>query len=281
MISSPVRAVATLLLCLTLGAVTVSAGGLEFGLPFYTIDLTGTLARVPVSLDTAFGVIEAELIAQGIPLGDLEQIRSEVVAVFDEIEVAADGLPPLVPVPLLGGGIEFSLPIPFVSGLRLSGGLLNDLVIRRLADAASLPIPQPLLDASFEFDAVSGGATADAGFSTWMFSAEVVSRFDALFAATNVAVGVDWIHGEISPVVELDLPPDWVAPVSDALAELHLDELAWSTFAVHGAVGLELGLPFLRFYADVRFLLPISERVGWWNLRTGQYTGALGMVIRF
>ena len=281
MISSSVRAAAVMFLCVALGAATALAGGLEASLPFYTIDWTGTLQRVPVSLDEAFDVVEAELISRGIPPADLEEIRGEVEVVFDEVEQTLEGLPLLLPIPLLGGGIEFSLPVPFISGLRLSGGVLNDLLIRRLAEVAGEPIPQPLFEATFDADTVSGSVSADAAFSTWMTSAEVVSRFDALFAAMSVAVGIDWIQGAIVPSVELDVPPDWAATASDALTALHLDELSWATFAVHGALGVEVGLPFLRVYGQVRFLLPVNERVGWWQLRAGRYAGALGMVIRF
>ena len=281
MISTSVRTAAVMVLCVALGTATALAGGLEASLPFYTIDWTGTLQRVPVSLDAAFSVVEAELIARGIPPADLDEVRGEVEAVLDEIEETMEGLPLLLPVPLMGAGIEFSLPIPFISGLRLSGGVLNDLLIRRLAAVAGEPISEPLIDAAFDADTVSGRVTADAAFSTWMASAEVVSRFDALFAAMSVAVGVDWIQGAIVPSVEFDVPPDWAATASGALAELHLDDLSWSTFAVHGALGVEIGLPFLRVYGQVRFLLPVNERVGWWQLRAGRYAGALGMVIRF
>ena len=281
MISASVRLAAVMVLCLVLGTATVLAGGLEASLPFYTIDWTGTLERVPVALDTAFGVIEDELLDRGIPPADLEEVRGEVDAVFEAIEETLEGLPLLLPVPLLGGGIEFSLPIPLISGLRLSGGALNDVLIRRLMDVAGEPIPEPLIDATFEADTVSGSVTADVAFSTWMASAEIVSRFDALFAALSLAVGVDWIQGAIAPSVDLDVPPDWSATASEALAALHLEALSWSTFAVHGALGVELGLPFLRVYGQVRFLLPVNERVGWWQLRAGRYAGALGMVIRF
>ena len=281
MISASVRTTAVVFLCVTLSAAAGFAGGLEASLPFYTIDWTGTLERVPVALDAAFGVIEDELLDRGIPPADLDEVRGEVEAAFDEVEATLEGLPLLLPVPLLGGGIEFSLPIPFISGLRLSGGALNDLLVRRLIEVAGETIPVPLFEATFDADTVSGSVTADAAFSTWMASADVVSRFDALFAAMSVAVGVDWIQGSIAPSVDLEIPPDWTATATDALEELHLEALSWTSFGVHGALGVELGLPFLRVYGHVRFRLPVSERVGWWQLRAGRYAGALGMVIRF
>ena len=71
------------------------------------------------------------------------------------------------------------------------------------------------------------------------------------------------------------------AALADALAALRIDEFAWSVFAAHATIGFEVGLPFLRLYGDVRFLLPLSHGESWWGVQVGGFAGLLGFAILF
>ena len=177
--------------------------------------------------------------------------------------------------------IEVSLPLILIDGLRFTGGLLNENLIRGIAQLAGAEIPEPLFQAEFDSPEFTGAATLDVALSSWMLSTDLVKRFDALIFALTLGAGVDLIGGEIRPIVDLDVPTEFEDEAAATLAALRLDELTWSTFAVHGVIGFEIGPPFLRLYGDVRFLLPLSESASWWNLRAAGWAAVLGVVIRF
>jgi hypothetical protein len=262
-------------------ATMAAAGGVTFGVPIYTLDLSDTLDRIPIAVDGAFTALEGALIDFGIPPADLNEIRDRIDETLEQIDDFARTFPPLLPVPLLGGTIEISLPLIVIDGLRFTGGLLSDGLLRGVASLAGTEIPQPLFDAAFDSEGFSGAATIDVAFSSWMLSTDVVKRFDLLILAFTFGGGVDLLRGQIQPLVDLDVPSEFEDDVAGALAALHLDELTWSTFAVHGVIGLEIGPPFLRIYGDVRFLLPLSKAANWWGLRSGGLAAVLGVVIRF
>jgi hypothetical protein len=257
------------------------AGGVTFGVPIYTLDFSDTLDRIPIAVEGAFTALEGALIDFGIPPADLDEIRDRIDESLEQIDDFARAFPPLLPVPLLGGTVEVSLPLIVIDSLRFTGGILSDGLLRGVAQLAGTEIPQPLLDVAYDSAGFSAAATIDIAFSSWMLSTDVVKRFDLLILALTLGGGIDLLRGRIQPLVDLDVPPEFEDDVAGALAALHLDELAWSTFAVHGVVGLEIGPPFLRIYGDVRFLLPVSEAANWWNLRSGGLTAVLGVVIRF
>lgn len=272
----------TAVLCgLLLLAGTALAGGITFGVPICTLDVSGALDRVPIAVEDAFTAVEGVLIDLGVPPADLDEIQGRVDETLDQLDDLAQTVPPLLPVPLLGGTIEISLPLIVVDSLRFTGGLLTDGLLRGVAQLAGTEIPQPLFDAEFDSGGFSGAATIDVAFSSWMLSTDVVKRFDLLVLALTLGAGIDLMRGEIDPLVDIDVPPELEDGVTDGLAALRLDELAWSTFAVHGVVGLEIGPPFLRIYGDVRFLLPVSNTANWWDLRAGGLAGVLGVVVRF
>ena len=257
------------------------AGGVTFGVPIYTLDFSDALDRIPIAVEGAFAALEGALIDFGIPPADLDEIRDRIDESLEQIDDFARAFPPLLPVPLLGGTVEVSLPLIVIDSLRFTGGILSDGLLRGVARLAGTEIPQPLLDVAYDSAGFSGAATIDVAFSSWMLSTDVVKRFDLLILALTLGGGVDLMRGEIQPLVDLDVPSEFEDDVAGALAALHLDELTWSTFAVHGVVGLEIGPPFLRIYGDVRFLLPLSEAANWWDLRSGGLAAVLGVVIRF
>jgi len=260
---------------------TAAAGGMTFGVPIYALDLSGAFVRVPIALNAAYAEIEEALIDSGVPQGDIDEMRERVDEALDQINDFAATAPPVVPVPLLGGTIEISLPLVVLDGVRFTGGLLNERVARGVARLTGVKIPEPLFDEAFDAGEFAGAATIDVAFSTWMLSTDVVKRFDALVLALTLGGGVDLIGGRIEPLIDLDVPAEFESTVDDVLTALHLDELSWSTFAVHGVVGLEIGPPFLRVYGDIRFVLPLSARESWWDLRSGALAAVVGLVIRF
>jgi len=249
----------------------VLAGGIALEIPFYTLDLTTTLAHVPTA-------VADSLDALGVPSADAYEVIAELNTALAEIETE---LPvSSLPIPLFGGSIEFSLPFVLIDGLRFSGAILNDRILRGAAALFGLTIPKPLIDTQFEADGFNASATADASFFTFMLSTDLVKRLDLLIAGIDIGLGLDLIQGRITPEVDLDVP-GFQTEVDAALAALHLGELYWSAFAVHGTFGFEIGLPFLRTFVEVRFLLPISQSRGWWPISVDGFAGSVGVVIRF
>jgi len=275
------RATAVAICIALLYAAAAHAGGVTFGIPIATVDLGGAIDRLPIAADGALTAVEPTLIDLGLSPADLVEVRERVDESIEQIEAMAATLPPLVPLPMLGGAIEISLPLVVVDGLRIGAGWLSDQFLRGVLELAGVEVPDPLFDGTFDWDGGSATATIDATFSAWMLSTDLIKRFDLIVLALSFGGGIDWVGGVIRPDVEFDVPAAYRDAVDGALAALHLDELTWSTFAMHGVVGLEIGPPFLRIYGDLRFLLPLSAGEEWWTLRAGGVAAVLGLVIRF
>jgi len=261
----------------------VVGGGLYFGLPFYSLDLEGTFTQAPDALEGATAALEDALLDLGLSPIELEEIHEAFADAVDAVEETLQGVPTLVPVPMIGGAIEISLPMHIIDSVRVTGGLLNDSLLRSLARIAGTEIPKPLFEADFDLEelALSGSTTVDLAFSSWMLSTELVKRFDLLVLGFVLGGGLDLIGGEIRPLVDIELPAEYRDGVDDALAALHLDELTWSTVAMHAVLGVELGPPFLRVYGDLRVILPLSQRVSWWEVRVADFAGVVGIAILF
>jgi len=269
---------ATLLFAAQLGAF---AGGLGFGLLVYTVDLSGTFAKVPTAAGAAFEALDDAFADLGIPSADRAEIRQGFEQGLDAFEEGLDVFPSLFPLPLFEAGIEIHLPLVVIDGIRISAGYMSDGLVRTIAGLAGTSIPSPLVEIEFEEEGLSGSFEGDLTFSSWRVATELTQRLDVFVAAVSFAVGVHLIGGEATPHVEVDVPPELADGVSASLEALHLDGLTWSSFAVHGAVGVEVGPPFLRLHVEVSFVLPISTSSGWWDVRIGEIGGSLGMVIRF
>jgi len=269
--------VCTILLC----GLSVVAGGLYLGVPIFTLDLSTTLTQLPVAADGTFDALEAMFVDLGVPLFEMGEIQAQFNDVLTGIEDFTSEFPVYVPVPLIGGGIEFGLPLRIIDGVRVSGGLLSESLVRSISGMAGFEIPRPLADVDLDIGEYSGNVTADLKFSAWALSTEVVKRLDLLILALNFGAGLDLIGGEILPEINYDLPPEMADGMASALDALHLNELTWSAFAAHGMVGFELGPPFLRLYGDVRWMVPLSQTEEWWGIRLGPISALLGLVIRF
>ncbi|MCX6093778.1 MAG: hypothetical protein NTY63_02995 [Candidatus Bipolaricaulota bacterium] len=282
MIHRTAVATAAVLVGLCAVGAAIHAGGISLGLEAYTLDMTGTWTQVPVAASAAFSEIEAMLSDQGVPAEELAEISADFDAAVADVQAALADLPVLVPVPLLALGVEISLPWVVIDGVRLSVGFLDDRFVRGVASGvAGIEIPEPLLDETLDVGDDTASLTADVAFSTWMISVDAVKRLDLVFLGADFSLGADVLWGSVTPSVEVDVPEEWEDGVDAALEALHLDEILWRAFGLHAGIGFELGLPFLRLYAEGRFVLSLGTSIGWWNLHVGTLAGALGMVIRF
>ncbi len=277
----PVHTMLSIICAILLCGLPAAAGGLYFGVPIFTLDLSTTLTQLPIAVHGAFDALEATFIDLGVPPAELGEIRAQFDDTLAGIGEFTNEFPAWVPVPLIGGGIEFGLPLLVIDGIRISGGLLSESLVRSISDMAGFEIPQPLADFDLEIGEYLGNVTADLEFSAWALSTEVVKRLDLLILALNLGAGLDLLGGEILPRISYDLPAEMAGGVAEALNALHLDELSWSAFAVHGMIGFELGPPFLRLYGDVRWMMLLSQDEEWWGIRPGPVSALLGFVIRF
>jgi hypothetical protein len=241
------------------------------GLSFYTLDLSPTIAQIPTAVSDS-------LDALGIAGTDKSTILADIEATLAQIE--ADFPVSSTPIPLLGGSIGISLPFIVVDELRISGGFLNDSLLRGMADLFGLQLPSPLFDETINTGLGTGTITADLSLPTFMLSSELVKRFDLIIAGIELGVGFDLIQGSVVPQIEAVLP-GFQPEVDAALTALHLDELYWSVFATHASLGVELGPPFLRLFVRGQIVIPISHSTGWWPFAMGSLSGSIGMVIRF
>jgi hypothetical protein len=274
-------AAAGVFFALALGVAGARAGGFNVGCEIVSVDVAGTLARVPVALRGAFDEILAVLADQGVSPAELTDIEAGFDSALADLNANLVAFPTLLPLPLLGGGIELSVPWVVIDGVRLSGGILNGAIVRGLAAMGGVEVPDPLFQDAFDLDGETASFTVDADVSAWALSVEVVKRLDILVAALNLSVGVDFLGGGATIQVDRQLPPEWIGGVDAALGALHLDGVRWSAVAGHLGLGLEVGFPFLRLYADVRLLQPFVQSSGWWDLRVGGLAGSVGVVIRF
>ncbi len=281
MIVRRIAAVAVVALGLALGAIGGRATGLHLGCEIGSLDVTGTLLRVPVALSAASDALLAMLADQGLPPGELTEIGADFDLAIADVAAQLSAIPTLLPIPLLGGGVEIPLPWVVIDGIRLSGGMLDTAIVRGVADLAGVLIPDPLLDEEIDLGSETARFTIDLDLSTWAVSLEAVKRVDLFLVAIGLSAGVDYASSAVVIDIGREVPAEWAGGVDAALAALHLGDLRWSTFAAHVGVRLELGLPFLRLYADVRLVQPLAEWVGWWDLRSGGLAGSVGVVIRF
>jgi hypothetical protein len=259
----------------------VAAGGLEFGPTFYTLDLSEAFSRVSIAAADAFDAVDIALADLGFSPAERTEIRTGLDEGLATVEETLEGAPTTLPVPLLGGSFEIGLPLLVIDGVRVSFALVSDAVIRAVAGMAGLEIPEPLFQEEIDEPEFQASVRGDIEFSTWRASTELVKRFDGLLAALDLALGVHVLRGVIEPLVEYDVPAELTGAVGDGLAALHLDGLTWTSFGLHASVGLEIGPPFFRLGASLRFDLPISTSSGWWGIGVAGIGGRAGIRIRY
>ena len=265
------------MLLIALVTMSASCGGISFGVPFYTVDLTETLVIIiPEIVDNSLDALDLWLQDLGMPpteidtlLGDINNSITDFISNIEEFSITS------FPIPLVGGSIEFDLPLVVIDGIRLSGGILNQTILFEAADLLNLDVPHSI-DGQIEINGSTTEYSIAPLFSTFMLSTDVIKRLDLVIAGVSFGAGLDLIQGEIglaTPIIE----PGF----QSVLDQLHLNGLSWSAFAAHVSFGVEVGLPFLRLAGEARFMLPISQTPGSWLIKVGQWAGSVELVIRF
>ena len=242
------------------------ATGLSVGSTFYTIDISNALAKVSSAVTTALQALQ-------VPPADTTQVVAQISAGIGDF-------PKVLPVPLFGGAFEISLPFEVIDTIRLSGGILDDGIVRGIASLFGTTIPRPLIDEEINEEGFQGTFTGDLSLSTFSVSAEAMKRFNLVLLGVNLGLGLEFVQGSITPEVSAEVPAEYEARVAAGLAALHTDGLSWSTLAVHGAMGIEIGPPFLRLAGEVRIVLPLSSASGWWGIKVADWGWRIGLVIR-
>ena len=247
-------------------------GGVGLDLSVCTVDLSGPFSLAPQAAGAA-------LAALGVTGSDADQIIQNLNTTLADIEEVY----PIeyFPLPFVGGTIEIGLPFIVIDKVVFSGGLINDSLLRGIADMAGYSIPQPLVDGiQVDLGGETANVTADLSLTAFKLTSEVVKHLDLLVAGIELGAGVDLIQGSIVPAVNVIAPP-YQTEVDAALAALHLDGFTWTTFAAHVSAQIELGPPFLRLVVQGAYLLPLSEESGWWGIKSGTVSAKIGLVIRF
>ncbi len=240
--------------------------GIDAGIGGYTIDLSASFSKLG-------GAIAAAGSALGLSQSDIDDLISEVKGGLPDITV--------VPLPFLYGTVEIGVPLAVIDSIRITGGILTDDIIRGIASSVGEPIPQPLIDETFDTDAGQGSVSVDVSFSSYLAQVGVAKRFDIFLAAVDLGLGTSWIVGNISPQLDVQVPAQYESGVADAIAALHLDGLSWSAIGLSAGIGIELGPPFLRLRAEGTLFLPLYEESGWWDVKVGRITAEVGITIRF
>ena len=247
-------------------------GGVGLDLSVCTVDLSGPFSMV-------HGAASDALTALGIPATDAASILTDLDTSLADIEEAY----PIeyFPLPLVGGTIEFGLPFIIIDKVVFSGGMINDSMLRGIADMAGYSILQPIVsDMQVDLGGETANVTADVQLSAFKLTSEVVKHLDLLVAGIEFGAGVDLMKGSIVPDVRVTVPGHQ-AEANAAIDALHLDGLTWTTFAAHVSAQIELGPPFLRLVVQGGYLLPLSEESGWWGITSGTVSAKIGLVIRF
>ncbi len=260
------RAIGVALIVILGIGLTAFPFGIGAGIGGYTIDLSA-------SLDKLAGAIDAAGTALGLSQSDIDGLISEVEGGLPELT--------LVPLPLLYGTIEIGVPLVVIDSIELTGGILTDGLVRGIASAIGEPIPQPLIDETFDTGAGPGNLTADVSFYSYLVRVDAVKRLDLFLAAVDIGIGASWISGGIRPQLDVQVPPAYADAVADAEAALHPDGLTWSAVGLNAGIGIELGPPFLRLRAEGSLLLTLYGETGWWAVKVGGITAGLGITVRF
>jgi len=176
--------------------------------------------------------------------------------------------------------LEISLPFGVIDTLRLAGGILNDGMVRGIANLLGTPIPRPLIDQEINEAGFQGSFSGDLSFSTFSISAEAIKRFDLVLVGVNLGLGLELVQSSVTPEVHAEVPAEYEARLAAGLAALHIDGLSWSTLALRAAVGIEIGPPFLRLVGEARVVLPLYSGSGWWGITVAGWGGTIGLVIR-
>ena len=263
------------------------AGGLGFGVPFYTLNVLPALEQAPAVIDQAAQAWEAALIAEGLPPEVAGELAAEIEAVGDGISASIPAwvagtsgiVLQAVPVPHLGAAIEFDLPFVFLDTLRFEAGWLSEAFALSALQWAGMDPGFDVWPIVVDWDEAVLSVAPEV--RSLMLSTDVAKQIGLFVADIDLGFGVDGMWGRITPGISV-LGGEFQETLGVLISGLHLDTLRWSAFAVHGSVGIGIGPPFLRLYARIKGTMPITQSVsGGWPVTLGELSGSVGMVIRF
>jgi len=280
-----VRGVGLLLLAFLVVGGPAHAVGIGVDVGLYTVDVTTALASLPTAAAAAVDAFEVGLLMSGVPELVVDDLIDDLDLALDTIEVTVGDLLAgtsglllsRLPIPALGGWLEFGLPLPVVNTVRVGVAWLTEAMVLDAITVFGIEAPE------LPYTVVADGIAivVDPAFSTTWVSIEVAGRLGLLIAAIEGSVGIDRMWGVVLPGVSVAVP-EFQSVADDALAALHLERIAWAATAVHAGVGVELGPPFLRLYARVQGLMPIVLSAGsWWRVTVATLAARVGVVLRF
>lgn len=275
-----------LLVALTV-TITGIAGGIGFGIPFYTINVLPAVEQAPVILDHAAQAWETALIADGLPPEVARELAAEIEAVGDEISASIPSwragtsgvLLQAVPVPHVGGAIEFDLPFVVLDTLRFEAGWLSEGLVLASLELAGLNTGLEDWPLVLDWDEVVLSIRPEV--RSLMLSTDVAKQIGLLIADIDLGFGVDLITGRVASGISV-VDGAFQETIHVLISELRLESLRWSAFAIHGSIGIGIGPPFLRLYVRVKGTVPVTQIVSaGWPITIGELSGSVGMVIRF
>jgi hypothetical protein len=247
-------------------------GGIGLDLSVLTVNLSGALDMAPQAATSALSEL-------GLSAPVIDQVLQELNATLTDIERSFPV--DYFPIPMVGGTLEFGLPLIVINKVVFSVASVNDTILRGIAGMVGYSIPQPLVvDTVVDLGGDTASVSADVGFSVFKLTSQVAKHFDLLFAGIELGAGVDFTKGNIVPQVAVNAPGHQ-ADVDSALDALHLDGLGWSEFTASLSGQIELGPPFLRLVAQGGYQLPISVNSGWWDIKNGTISAKIGLAVRF
>jgi hypothetical protein len=97
----PVRTVFGIVCVILLCGLPAAAGGLYFGVPLFTLDLSTTITQLPVAVNSAFDALEASAIGLGMTPAEVAEIQTQFEDALTGIEDFTSDFPAWIPIPLL------------------------------------------------------------------------------------------------------------------------------------------------------------------------------------
>ena len=205
--------------------------------------------------------------ASGVAL-DLEAAKSFLLATLEEVPLplgglvdAIAGLPPFVPVPLIGGGL--SIPAPLGS-IGIAASVLTDGMLRGVGiwPAGGVQLG-PHLSADFHLAAFRFSLHWDLALDLWLLAA-------------GFGLGIDLVGGRFHPQLASPDPE-----IQALLPEFCPDAFGWLAAGPGLRAFCELGPPFMRLTLAGGLFLPIYQAPGEAGLLVAPPGGSIALSLRF
>ena len=213
-------------------------------------------AKIGVSVGVAAVALDLGA-AKSFLLATLEEVPLPLEGLVDAIA----GLPPLAPVPLIGGGL--SIPVPLGS-VELTASFLTDGMLRGagLWPAEGLELSPQL--------------TADFHLLAYRLSLHWELAVDLWLLAAGFGMGFELVGGRFHPQLASPDPE-----IQALLPEFCPDAFGWLAVGPGLRAFFELGPPFLRLTLAGWWLLPLYQAPGEAGLLVAPPGGSITLSLRF